>query len=274
MFLNKDSQNNKSWLLVLISLAVATFLLTLSSLEVTTGIESLLSYILDPIYSTSANTANGIGEYFSTLVNISDFRDEYNQMKVQISTLEVENLNYQQLLEENIQLKTQLELGNKEYQYVEATILNHIESDYILINAGSSNGIQNGDVVVLGNSFLGIIMDINQYSSKVRLPISKSTFLEAYIVDQHDQKKRNILSKAVVNGSADGIKIENIGMNSGVENGDIVVVNDQKVGDALILGTVVGLSQDPATTTRSGYVSPVVDYYDLINVFVRIKDVN
>jgi cell shape-determining protein MreC len=76
----------------------------------------------------------------------------------------------------------------------------------------------------------------------------------------------------VVSGSSDGIRIENIGMNSGVENGDIVVVNDSKVGENLVLGTVVGLSEDPATTTRTGYVSPAVDYYDLTNVFIRIDD--
>jgi cell shape-determining protein MreC len=63
-------------------------------------------------------------------------------------------------------------------------------------------------------------------------------------------------------------------MNSGVVNGDVVMVNDSKVGENLVLGTVVALSEDPATTTRSGYVSPVVDYYDLINVFVRIEDAN
>jgi hypothetical protein len=41
------------------------------------------------------------------------------------------------------------------------------------------------------------------------------------------------------------------------------------VGENLILGTIVGLSEDPAVTTRTGYVSPAVDYYDLVNVFVK-----
>lgn len=63
-------------------------------------------------------------------------------------------------------------------------------------------------------------------------------------------------------------------MNSGVENGDTVVVNDSKVGENLIVGTVVGLSEDPATTTKTGYVSPAVDYYDLTNLFIRIENVD
>jgi len=94
------------------------------------------------------------------------------------------------------------------------------------------------------------------------------------VISSDDSDGRNILSRAVVNGSSDGIKIENIGMNSGVEDGDVVIVNDSKVKDNLVLGHIVGLSKDPATTTRTGYVSPTIDFYDLLNVFVRLKDVD
>jgi cell shape-determining protein MreC len=132
--------------------------------------------------------------------------------------------------------------------------------------------VRKGDIAVLGEAFVGIVVETGQYNSKIRLPISKSSFLEAYILPSNSGSSQKILSRAVVSGSSDGIRIENIGMNSGVENGDIVIVNDEKVGDNLVLGTVVGLSEDPATTTRTGYVSPAIDYFDLINIFLRVKN--
>lgn len=271
MFFDKENSkgNDRNWLSVIFGIVISILLLFLSSIGWLDSVKSGVSYIIDPIYITSSNLAIGVREFFSTVTNISEFRKEYNDMKLQIARYEVDNLSYQSLEKENADLKDQLELGNKEYRYLQSTVLDHIQSDYIVVNVGSRDSVKKGDIAVLAESFVGIVIDVGQYTSKVRLPISKSNFLEAYILSSNEDSNQRILSRAVVSGSSDGIRIENIGMNSGVVNGDTVVVNDSKVGENLILGTVVGLSEDPATTTRSGYVSPAVDYYDLVNVFVR-----
>jgi rod shape-determining protein MreC len=269
---NKD--NEKQWLSIIISAALAIILLAFSRLGWLTTFKTGVSFIFDPIYKTSSSIAVNIEDFFTTVTNISEFREEYNSMKIQIAQYEVEHMNYKKLEEENIDLKQQLELGNKDNVYLKSEILDHIETEYMIINVGNQENVSKGDIVVLGDAYVGLIIEVGQYTSKVRLPISKSSFLEAYILSTQEDSNQKVLSRAVVSGSSDGIKVENIGMNSGVVNGDVVVVNDSKIGENLILGTVVALSEDPATTTRSGYVSPAVDYYDLINVFVRIKDVD
>ena len=272
LFGDDNKKDDRNWLSIPITFVLSLVLIIFSSLGWLDTISSGIGYICDPIYTTSSNIANGMKNFFGTLTEISQFRNEFNDMKLQIAQYEIQDLEYQQLKNENIDLKEQLNLGNNENTYVEGAVLDHIETDFMIINIGLSDNVVNGDIVVLGNSFIGIIMDVGQYTSKVRLPISKSSFLEVYITSADENSPQRILSKAVVSGSSDGIKIENIGMNSGVQNGDTVVVNDSKVGENLILGKLVGLSEDPATTTRSGYVSPIVDYYDLVNVFVRIEN--
>jgi rod shape-determining protein MreC len=275
LFNQEDKKNDKrSWLSIPIILLLSILLLFLNSLGTFKGVKSAVSYVLGPIYTTSSNLAISLKDFFSTVVNISDFREEYNEMKLQIAKYEVDNLEYQLLLNENSDLKSQLDLGNRDDKYIFAKVLDHIESEYLIVNQGSREGIKKGDVAVIGDAFLGIVIESGQYTSKIRLPISKSNFLEAYILSSDEEDSQRILSRAVINGSSDGIRIENIGMNSGVENGDTVVVNDSKVGENLIVGTVVGLSEDPATTTRTGYVSPAVDYYDLTNLFIKIEDVD
>lgn len=270
---SSDTKNSRNWLSIPITFVIALILILFSSLGLLDGFRKSLGCVVDPIYSTSSSVALKIRDFFTTLGDITQFRTEYNEMKLTIAEYEIQNLDYQKLKRENIDLREQLKLGNKENLYVESTVLGRIESDYMVINLGLSDGVKNGDISVLGEAFIGIVIDAGQYSSKVRLPISKSSSLEVYIISPEKSSQR-ILSKAVVSGSSDGIRMENINMNSEVQNGDVVVVNDEKVGENLILGTVVGLSEDPATTTRSGYVSPVVDYYDLVNIFVRIEDVN
>ena len=272
IFEDDNKKDSKNWLSIPITFVISLTFILFSSLGWLDTISNVIGYICDPIYTTSSNMANSVKDFWGTLTEISQFREEFNDMKLQIANYEIQNLEYQKLKKENIDLKEQLNLGNRENSYIEATVLDHIETDFMIINVGLNNGVTNGDIVVLGNSFIGIVMDVGQYTSKVRLPISKSSFLEVYISSAQESSSQRILSKAVVSGSSDGIKIENIGMNSGVQNGDTVIVNDSKVGENLILGKLVGLSEDPATTTRSGYVSPIVDYYDLVNVFVRIKN--
>jgi rod shape-determining protein MreC len=272
LFSNNEKDNDREWLPTIILFFFSILLLFLNSIGWLDGFKLGISYVFGPIHTTSSNLALDTKQFFSTLVNISDFRDEYNQMKLDIAKYEIDNMDYELLEIENEDLKKQLDLVNEEYSYLQSEVLNRIEKDYLIINVGNKDGVKEGDIAVLGDSYIGILIDVGRYTSKVRLPISKSSLLEAYILSTEDQENRKILSRAVVNGSSDGIRVENIGMNSGVQNGDIVVVNDSKVGENLILGSVVGLSEDPATTTRTGYVSSVVDYYDLINVFVRIKN--
>jgi rod shape-determining protein MreC len=274
MFLNKKNSKGekKSWLSSLLAFVLSILLLFLGSIGWLNWVKDSASFVLDPIYTTSSNWASNIKEFSNTLFNISEFRQEYNQMKINIAQLEINNLAYTELKNENSDLKKQLELKDSSDAYIQAKVLDHIESDYLIVNVGLQDDVRKGDVAVLGEAFVGIVMETGQYNSKIRLPISKSSFLEAYILPSDSDSSQKILSRAVVSGSSDGIKIENIGMNSGVENGDIVIVNDEKVGDNLVLGTVVGLSKDPATTTRTGYVSPAIDYFDLINIFLRVKN--
>jgi cell shape-determining protein MreC len=269
MEINNGEKGNNEWLTLIIMIGLSLFLLILNSIGALESVRNFSSYILDPIYTSASSLANSVDEYVETLVNIKSFREDYNDMKIKIAQYEVDILGSTILKQELDDLKKQLELSNPQDVYLESRILDRVELDSLIINLGSYDNIQRGDVVTLGNSFVGIVSDVNKFTSKVRLPISKSSFLQVNIV--RDGTSNNILSKAVVTGSSDGIRIENIGMNSDVENGDIVVTNDSKVGDNLILGTLVGLSEDLSATTKSGYVSPSIDYYDLINVFVRIN---
>ena len=275
LFNQEDNKEQKgSWLSIPLIFLFSLLLLFLNSIGLLNSTKSTVSYVLGPIYTTSSNLAINLRDFFSTLINISDFRQEYNEMKLELALYEVEKLQYQVLEDENRDIRTQLDLGNDGYEYILVKVLDHIETNYIVVNKGSREGVKKGGVAVLGDSFLGIVIEVDQYTSKIRLPISKSNFLEAYVLSSDEDAKQRILSRAVVSGSSDGIRIENIGMNSGVKNGDTVVVNDSKVGENLILGTIVGLSEDPATTTRAGYVSPAVDYYDLTNLFLRVENVD
>jgi len=194
-------------------------------------------------------------------------------MKERILKMEIENADYSRLLEENEALKTQINLGNAENEYLMAEIVSGGDSESLKINEGSENGVEIGDVVSVGNMFVGIVESADLKGSYVRLPSNVSSNVKVIVLDQktEDLKNAKILSRGVVSGTAEGIKVENILMNADIENGDVVVINDERVGEYLILGYLVNLSDNPATTSRYGYVSTLVDYDDLMTVFVKLN---
>ncbi len=238
------------------------------------------SYAFNPIYVFGNNTGKAVSDWRDALVDASSYIEEYNQMKEDIARLKIENSEKLLDYEEYIALKQHSSLLTSDNRYIEAKILNYKESGEVIINKGKESGIKKGDTVVLGRVFLGIVSDVGQTSSSVRLPYNVSSSFEVVIVPSSiDLNKENrvdslIKSTGVVIGSVDNIKIENMGINSAVLDGDFVLLRDQRVGEILVLGTLIGVSKNPASTNKNGYVSPIFDYFNVLTVFVRIGQEN
>ena len=257
---------------VYISLLLAVLLLLIDGFVGLKIIRNSISFVFEPASFQSNNAGFKVKEYFQTFVQLGEFREEYNKLKVEVYEKEAQYANYIILKNENEALKKQIDLGNIESKYVLANIVRDDNTNALLIDKGDSVGIKQGDIVSLGNVFIGIVSNVDMNGSMVRLPMDENSHMEVVILKagQENATKTNILSSGVVSGSSEGIKIENISMNSDVVDGDIVYINDAKVGGFLALGYVVALSNNPASTYKTAFVSPVLDYDNLMTVFVNI----
>jgi len=234
-----------------------------------------LSFIYEPVAVSGSQIGKGIKDYFLTFSQISDFRDEYNQMKIDIFEKDINNAYYQTILEEKLALEKQLNMANKEAHYLKAKVVGY-DSDSIRINVGSEDGVVVGDTVLLGNIFVGIVHGVDLNGSLVILPYSKNSSFEVFLSPSGIEngvvtEKAEVFSKAVVKGVGDHIEIENISSESLVRDGDIVVSNDKKINQYLVIGKIANISSNPAETSRRGNVVPLIDYNDLMTVFVDIR---
>lgn len=258
---------------VYISLLLALTLLLVDGLSGLTGMRKVISFAFEPISFQANNAGSEVKEYFQTFVNLGDFRKEFNALKVDVYEKESQYSNYLILKNENEALKKQIALGNREVKYVLASPLRDDNANMLYIDQGSNSGIKQGDVVTLGNTFVGIVASVDFKGSAVRLPSDENSHLEVVILKsgQETVTKTSILSSGVVSGSREGIKVENISMNSDVVDGDVVFINDSKVGGFYALGYVVALSSNPASTYKTAFVSPVLDYDNIMQVFVQVE---
>lgn len=266
----KHIENNN--IMIYISLLFAVIILLLDGfgggLKV---IRDGISFVFEPA-SFQANSAGAqVSGYFQTFVKLDEFRREYNNLKVEVCEKESQYSDYLIIKNENEALKKQIALGNKNVKYVLANVLRDDNVNALLLDQGSESGIKQGDVVTAGNVFVGIVSGVDLKGSIVRLPVDESSHLEVVILKAGQENSAKILSDGVVSGTPEGIKIENISMNSEVTDGDVVYINDAKVGGFLSLGYVVALSSNPASTYKIAFVSPILDYDKLMTVFVRTE---
>ncbi|MGI6484611.1 MAG: rod shape-determining protein MreC [Candidatus Dojkabacteria bacterium] len=262
-------------LFFLISTVLIIFFLLLDSTGILLPLRKGVSFLFEPVSVDASQLGGNVKEYVGIITQVSKFKKEYNDMKIEMYEKDVNNAYYLSLLKEKESLEKQLNLTVKDKKYLSAKVMGNVDVTMLNINVGSKDGVKKGDVVSLGNMFVGLVEVVDEYGSLVVLPYSKSSSLEVFITPVGVEngvvlENVKVLSKAVIMGMGDRINIENISVNVDVKEGDVVVTNDSKVGGYVVVGKLVNLSSNPAETSRSATVVPLVDYSDLMTVFVNI----
>jgi len=273
MKINKGIKNYNRFIYLLFCIV----LLLIGQSFIGESIKYPFSYIFNPIYVLGNKMGGSVSSWRDALVDASSYIEEYNQMKEEIARLKIENSEKLIDYEEYIAFKEHTSMLTSQNIYVESKILDYKEGGELIINKGKNSDIKKGDVVLLGRVYIGTVSNVGLNSSLVTLPFSKASSFEVVVVPSSiDLNKGSrvdglIKSTGVVVGNADSILIENMGINSNVSDGDYVLLRDERIGEILLLGTLVGVSKNPASTHKNGYVSTVFDASNIITVFVRIE---
>jgi cell shape-determining protein MreC len=215
-----------------------------------------------------------VSSWASLLFDASSYIEENRNLKKEILEMKA-NESMIVDLEEYEALKRHKSLLSSSGEYVLAKVLGNSLKGDIYLNVGVQDGIKEGDVVYLGKVFLGVVSAVDRDGSTVRLPTNRESSFEVAILNSTEQEETlldgYVKASGVITGELDSINIENIDINSEVEDGDIVVLRDERIGEILVVGRVVGISKNPASTSKSGFVSPIFNYNNLISVFVKIN---
>ena len=171
-FLRRGTQQRFS-LFVLVILSV--ILIIVESIE-TKPLNIIRSFIKDTIYRASVvvsvpskgfnNITNYVKGHLNLYDNYNQLKKENKELKDNISKsafLELENSQLRKLIDEQVESPSNL---------VSARVMLDKQSPYLnsfVINIGSNKGIKNGMAVLDGKNFIGRIVDVNFFSSRVLL---------------------------------------------------------------------------------------------------------
>ena len=171
-FLSKGTKQRFS-LLALVFLSV--LLLFFESIEAK-PLNYIRSFIKDTIYRGSVaisvpsnlvnNLTNNINSHLNLYDNYNQLKEENNQLKNNISKsdfLELENAQLRKLIDDDVTSSVNL---------LSARVMIDKQSPFLnsfIINIGSNKNLKNGMAVLDGENFIGRIVDVNFFSSRVLL---------------------------------------------------------------------------------------------------------
>ena len=171
-FLRRGTQQRFSLFVLVILSVVLIFVETIE----TRPLNKVRSFVKDVVYRSativsfplkSVNNFTGFLEnHLNLYSNYNELIKENNELKNNISKtdfLELENSQLRKLIDEQIESSSNL---------VSARVMIDKQSPYLnsfVINIGSNKSIENGMAVLDGKNFIGRIVDVNFFSSRVLL---------------------------------------------------------------------------------------------------------
>ena len=268
---NKFSMPVKYLLLILSSLCIVLCVLSFTDLSIAPYLKNITGYVLTP----SQRGLNHIGQWFSDrsddLKLLREVMAENEELREQNNALMQENSRIALERTELEQLRQIYKLDETyEYPKIMAKVIGKDPGNWFQIfqiDNGSEDGIEVDMNVLSGNGLVGIVTSVSEHSAIVRSIIDDSSNVSAEFSITSDIC--NVAGDlSLINEGK--IRVEDILKDAEVENGYTLVTShiSTKYLPGILIGYVSDISIDANNLTKSGFVTPVVDFEHLTYVLV------
>lgn len=275
--IKKKQIETKHMLLILSVVCVIAFFLSLV-FNINGGpLKSIAGYIFVPMQQGINDTGAWIFDKANDWRTLSDVLEENDELKAQVAELQMQltNSNLDQFELENLRELLALDEKYPTYEKVAASVIARSGNNWFstfTINRGSEDGLTVGMNVLAGSGLVGIITDVGPNYAKVRSIIDDSTNVSAMIATTGDNfnvsgNLQSMNESMVIHFS--GLKDED----NEVKIGDPVVtsyVSDQ-YQQGILIGYITSIEKNSNNLTKTGTITPVVDFEHLEDVLVITK---
>lgn len=268
-----DSGKSKI-VLSIVTLCCAVLIILSFTTDVMSGpLRYVAGYIITPIQTGMNELGNWISEKGEYLFDTTDLRAENQELKAKVDELTAENSELLQNQEEYERLKELLELKDEydEYPTVAARIIAKDSGNWFnvfTINKGSNDGIKVDMNVIASGGLVGIVTSTGPNWATVRSIIDDYSNVSAEITSTSDTCIIAGNLKLVDEGKISLVKLTDA--EDKVTVGDKVVTSEisSRFLPGILIGYISELSMDSNNLTKSGSITPVVDFRHLHEVLV------
>ena len=262
---------------ILLVLTGFCFLLMLGSFTLgwTSGpVGTAASYVFIPMQRGLTTVGNWISDKTYELATLKDVMKENEQLKTQVDELtdELNTLKLEQYDTEDLRELLALDNGYSEYNKLSASVIGKDAGnwfDTFLIDKGSKDGVAEGMNVITGRGLAGIITEVGPNYAKVRAIIDDTSSVSGMVLSTSD----NCIIKGNLQTMDDRqmITFSNLKDTEGkVAVGDQVVTSyiSSEYVQGLLIGYISEIHVNSNNLTKSGLITPVVDFEHVKHVLV------
>ena len=270
----KKRLSTKYTLLMLSSICLLLILISLT-LNISGGpLKVAAGYVFVPM-QTGVNT---VGQWLSDKANdfktLGEVLNENKKLKQQLDdmTLQMNTIKLEQYELENYRELLALDEKYPSYQKVAASVIAKDSGNWFstfTIDRGTKDGIKVGMNVLAGSGLVGIVKDVGPNYAKVRSIIDDSSKVSAMVTTTEDN--------FIVSGSLQSMNDRKvIGFTDLKDEDDEVMLGDPVVTSyvsdqyqqGILIGYVATIEKNSNNLTKSGTITPVVDFEHMENVLV------
>lgn len=270
---NQMSHTNRYILLGLSIFCVLMMVLSSFSDKVGGPFKTVANVTVIPLQQGMNQIGGWMGDMKDNFSTMKQLKSENKKLREQVDALTTEN-NY--LQEERYEFERLQELYklNQNYAEYEKTAAHVIGKDAgnwfgtFTIDKGSKDGIEVNMNVLAGSGLVGIVTDVGPTWAKVRSIIDDSSNISAMAISTSDT--------CIVSGDMALMGTGQIAFSQMENNDNVVAVGDQivtsyisdKYLQGILIGSVSEVNVDSNNLTRSGYITPAVDFKNIQEVLV------
>ena len=269
--------SSKYLLLILTGVCITAMLLSFT-FNISGGpLNAVAGYVFIPMQNGINQVGGWLSKQADNLENLSAVMAENEELKKKVEELTVE-LNTTKLERyelENLRELYQLDQKYPSYDKVAANVIGKDAGNWFntfTIDKGTNDGIEVNMNVMAGSGLVGIVTDVGPNYAKVKSIISDTSSVSGMVLTTSD----NIIVNGSLPKMTESMTIEFSGLNdreNEVAVGDPVVTSyvsyDYQQG--ILIGYISQITTDANNLTRSGTITPAVDFEHIEEVLVILN---
>ena len=270
---NQTSHTNR-YILLGLSLFCALMMVLSSFSDKAAGPFKVLANVTVIPLQQGINYIGGwLGDMKDNFSTMEQLRAENESLQEQVDALTTENnyLQEESYEYERLQELYELDQNYAEYEKTAAHVIGKDSGNWFNTftnDKGSNDGIEVDMNVLAGSGLAGIVTEVGPTWAKVRSIIDDSTNVSGMVLSTSDT--------CIVSGDLSLMSSGQIAFDQMENNDNVVSVGDQivtsyisdKYLQGILIGSISEINVDSNNLTRSGYITPAVDFKNIQEVLV------
>lgn len=264
-------------LMIMTGLCIVIMLLSFT-LNISGGpLHTVAGYVFVPMQRGINAVGSFVTEKADTLKSLSEVMAENEELKKQVDelTVELNTVNLEQYELENLRELLALDQKYPSYEKVAANVIGLNGSNWFnsfTIDKGSNDGIEIDMNVISGSGLVGIVTEVGPNYATVTSIINDSSKVGGMVSTTSD----NLIVNGSLQSMNENMVIEFSNLNDSdneVQIGDPIVTSyiSDKYQQGILIGYISSLEVDSNNLTKSGTITPAVDFEHIEEVLVILN---